>query len=168
MQWDAVSAIGQIVGALAVIGTLLYLATQIRQTNQISRFGTSKEIMTKFDTLNAMVASDPALRSALRRAPPLTDDEEEQVYTFANMYVNTWVTCQAAHDNGLVDHGFYLMAKKDVHFEITRWPNFADSVNRVLANYPEFRDYDIFSGIKAKVAQEDNAGPRESSREPQQ
>ena len=35
MNWDAVAAIGQIIGALAVVATLFYLAVQIRQNSQI-------------------------------------------------------------------------------------------------------------------------------------
>ena len=34
MNWDAVGAIGEIVGALAVVATLGYLASQIRQTRK--------------------------------------------------------------------------------------------------------------------------------------
>ncbi len=31
MSWEALGALGEIVGAVAVVGTLLYLAIQIRQ-----------------------------------------------------------------------------------------------------------------------------------------
>ena len=37
MNWDAIGAIGEIIGALAVFLTLVYLATQIRQ-NTTRRF----------------------------------------------------------------------------------------------------------------------------------
>tara|TARA_B110000858_G_scaffold89247_1_gene103084 strand:- start:5179 stop:5370 length:192 start_codon:yes stop_codon:yes gene_type:complete len=37
MNWDAISAIGEIIGATAVVVSLVYLAVQIRQnTRQIS------------------------------------------------------------------------------------------------------------------------------------
>jgi hypothetical protein len=35
MNWDAIGAVGEIVGALTVLITLIYLATQIRQSNRI-------------------------------------------------------------------------------------------------------------------------------------
>ena len=35
MNWDAIGAIGEIIGALAVVISLLYLATQIRQNSRI-------------------------------------------------------------------------------------------------------------------------------------
>ena len=31
MNWDAIGAIGEIIGAIAVVSTLFYLAVQIRQ-----------------------------------------------------------------------------------------------------------------------------------------
>lgn len=37
MNWDAVAAIGELVGAVAVLITLVYLATQIRQNTQAMR-----------------------------------------------------------------------------------------------------------------------------------
>ncbi len=36
MNWDAIGAIGEIVGALAVILSLLYLSSQVRQTNKLA------------------------------------------------------------------------------------------------------------------------------------
>ncbi len=37
MNWDAISAVGEIVGALAVVVSLIYLATQIRQNTKVAR-----------------------------------------------------------------------------------------------------------------------------------
>ncbi len=37
MNWDAISAVGEIVGALAVVVSLIYLAAQIRQNTKVAR-----------------------------------------------------------------------------------------------------------------------------------
>ncbi len=37
MDWDAASAIAELTGSLAVIVTLIYLASQLRQQNQVTR-----------------------------------------------------------------------------------------------------------------------------------
>jgi hypothetical protein len=81
-SWDVVGALAEMLGAIAVLVTLIYLATQIKQTNDISRFNTMKEIMLSFDNLNKMVVTDPSLRAALHKTSDLTNDEEEQLYTF--------------------------------------------------------------------------------------
>ena len=36
VNWEAVAAIGQMLGALGVVASLLYLATQVRQNNRAS------------------------------------------------------------------------------------------------------------------------------------
>jgi len=38
MDWNAAGAIGEILGTVAVFLTLLYLATQDKQTNKMARF----------------------------------------------------------------------------------------------------------------------------------
>ena len=35
MNWEAIGAVGEIVGALGVLATLVYLATQIRENSRI-------------------------------------------------------------------------------------------------------------------------------------
>ena len=37
MNWDAVSAIAELTGSLAVLATLIYLAVQLRQQNDVTR-----------------------------------------------------------------------------------------------------------------------------------
>ena len=44
MNWDAVGAIGEIVGAAAVVITLFYLGTQIRHANALARAQTRQRM----------------------------------------------------------------------------------------------------------------------------
>ena len=148
MEWEAIGAVGEILGAVAVFVTLLYLATQIKQTNGISRFNSSKDLMTSFDNLNKIVVTDPSLREVLHKSGELSVDENEQLYTFVNMWCNTWALCQTAYDNGLTDKGFYDAASRDVPFELQRWPNFGSCANLWLDRYPEFKEMGIFSPLK--------------------
>ena len=154
MNWDAIAAIaaiaaiGTILGTVAVLVTLVYLSTQIRQTNDISRFGTSKDIMDKFDSLNGLIVADSELRQAMVKNSTLSEDENEQLYTFVNMWCNTWMICQAAYDNGLIDEDWYASAKRDVPFELKRWPNFRMLASLWLDRYPEFRKSEIFLPVE--------------------
>lgn len=36
MNWNAIAAIGQVLGAIGVVASLLYLAAQVRQNNRAS------------------------------------------------------------------------------------------------------------------------------------
>ena len=48
MSWDAAGAIGAIVGALAVVMSLIYLATQIRTQNREAKISSVHEITEAF------------------------------------------------------------------------------------------------------------------------
>jgi len=45
MNWEAISAIGQIVGALAVVVSLIYLASQIRMQNREARAASVHQVI---------------------------------------------------------------------------------------------------------------------------
>jgi len=150
-SWDVVGTLAEVLGAIAVLVTLVYLATQNKQTNDISTFNTMKEIMVSFEKLNNLIVTDSSLRAVLHKTSDLSNDEEEQLYTFVNMFCNTWVTCQAAHDNGLIIESVYMAAVRDVPIELERWSNFRRCVNLWLNRYPEFKDYTIFNQINQDI-----------------
>ena len=44
MNWEAIGAIGEIIGAIAVVITLVYLSSQLRQNTKATKQSTSREI----------------------------------------------------------------------------------------------------------------------------
>jgi hypothetical protein len=147
MNWESIGAIGETLGALAVLITLIYLSLQVRKTNEMSKFDTSREVMASFDNLNKMVVTDASLRKVLHKMEELNLDEQEQLYNFVNMYCNTWVVIQTAHDNNLIDQAFYESGMKDVEFELERWPRFREYARLWLDRYPGFKNYGLFAPL---------------------
>ena len=49
MNWDAIGAIGEVVSAVGVIGTLVYLAIQIRANTKESRLTATGEISREYN-----------------------------------------------------------------------------------------------------------------------
>ncbi len=45
MNWDAIGAVGEILGAIAVVVSLVYLATQINTSNKAVRQSSLHELM---------------------------------------------------------------------------------------------------------------------------
>ncbi|MCP5348931.1 MAG: hypothetical protein R3F41_12570 [Gammaproteobacteria bacterium] len=113
-----VSALGEMIGAVAVFVTLIYVAYQLKQTNEISRFNASKKITGSFDRLNQMTVCDSSLRTAMQKSVELTSEERDQVYAFVNMLCNTWLTIQVAYNNGLLDAGFLRLQNE---MSISSW-----------------------------------------------
>jgi hypothetical protein len=68
MNWDAVSAIGQVVGALLVGGTLIYLALQLRQNTAALRSSTFLAISTLMGSTMEVLATHPDMAPLLIKA----------------------------------------------------------------------------------------------------
>lgn len=147
MNWEAIGAAGEVLGAITVFVTLVYLATQVRQSNSLARFNATTELVNQFNELNRMVSADHALREVLSKENELSDDEREQVYNFAMMFCNVWVSAQIAHDNNQIEDEIYAACAKDVSVELARWPTFRRAVEQWLSNYPEHTDRPIFQPL---------------------
>ena len=92
MNWQAIGAIGEIVGALAVVATLIYLAKQIRIQNRANEAASFDGLMDGFNQLNSMLATDKGLyrifMTGLNRPETLDDDEAGQFTALLRMYMN--------------------------------------------------------------------------------
>ena len=62
MNWDALGAIGELVGAMAVVATLAYLAVQMRQNNKLSRATAVQTVSQQNLEFLGMLATNPDLR----------------------------------------------------------------------------------------------------------
>lgn len=68
MNWDAVGAVAELVGGVATVATLAYLALQIRQSAAATRAGIRQSIAdSQIQYLN-LRATDPLLRRASQKA----------------------------------------------------------------------------------------------------
>jgi len=81
MNWEALSAIGEIVGSGAVLVTLIYLAMQMRQ-NTASVQASSRQAILDADQQFLFRAMDDPELILLRFKPKLTDEEKIRVVTY--------------------------------------------------------------------------------------
>lgn len=96
MNWDAVGAIGEILGALTVIATLFYLSRQIRQnahaldrSNEYARAASIHESNSHFSQVFAQLAQDAVLASIYHRALAGESLDEVETVRF-QAFVNTF------------------------------------------------------------------------------
>jgi hypothetical protein len=61
MNWEALSAVGEIAGAIAVIVTLVYLSVQIRQNTKASRVAAVQAASENSSRFSELIAADPVL-----------------------------------------------------------------------------------------------------------
>lgn len=150
MDWSAAGAVGEILGAIAVFLTLLYLAAQIRQGNKLAHFEATREVMAQFNACNRLIATDSTIRGVLLKKGELSLDEGEQLYSYVDMYCNAWLTTQIAFDQELVETSIFAGVLRDIEVALNRWPNMRHSVQRWLNNYPDFRDFEVFRAIGSR------------------
>ena len=94
MNWDAIGAVGEVVGAIAVIATLVYLSLQIRQQDKSQQLEVKESILEGFNRANEHLATDPTLAALFVRGlhdPDKLNDAESAQFSFLiRLYVNQY------------------------------------------------------------------------------
>ena len=88
MNWDLAAVLSQVVSALAVVVSLIYLAQQIRAQTRESRLVATRELAQDFRNLVAEVSQDEDLFALFRRSLNNYDslDEEERARIHMHFY----------------------------------------------------------------------------------
>src|SRR5258705_2237676 len=68
MNWEIISAVGQMLGAVGVIISIIYLAAQIRNQNKESRRAGMNVLTTHWSDLNRSLVENPELAALWIRA----------------------------------------------------------------------------------------------------
>lgn len=148
LNWDAIGAVGEILGAGTVLITLVYLAKQLQHSQSSTALDASERLIRGFDDINRVVATDASLREVLVKEGELSPVEELQLYTFAVLYCNIWISAQTAYDSGKISKMLYDDAAGDVHIELERWPKLRPQIEVWLERYPGVSDSPIFAPLR--------------------
>jgi len=112
MNWEAIGAIGEIVGAIAVVATLGYLAIQVRHANAVAKANAYREIHQDVGQLFGDVMSNPELyriwRSGLVSGESLADEDREKL---GMMLIRLFGALDTGHHSGWLDPGLDAFVK---------------------------------------------------------
>ncbi len=104
MNWDAIGALGEVLGALTVLVTLGYLAIQIRQNTAALRISNENVLIERQDAIVATLVTDPSL-AALQvkhdRGEQLTDIEHVRMW---NQYFRDLLMWELAYNRHREGH----------------------------------------------------------------
>ena len=98
MTLEELAAIGETLGGIGVIASLLYLAGQIRQSSKIARGATTQALLGNSANMNTIVAGDisPVMAKAWA-GTALSDEEEFQYFSYMMaVFAQMW---QAYHQH---------------------------------------------------------------------
>ncbi len=114
-QW---ANLAEIVAAVAVVPSLVYLAVQVRQGNAQSRATARYAFIESMADINMTIAQDKAAASVWRRgleAPETLDpDEQMQLWMFIGQYCNAWVVMYHLHLDGLLPQKQWTLVQTDI------------------------------------------------------
>jgi len=116
MNWEAVGAIAELVGAAAVVLTLIYLSIQLRQnTAQVTHSAMATEMAAyqdmigRISDINALRIANPELTDLILRGQKdpeaLTENESSRYFT--------WVVTLLRHG----DMAYFLYERKIIDYE---------------------------------------------------
>jgi len=110
MNWDAVGAVGEIVGALAVLFSLIYLAIQIR-ANTTSMESASKQAVSnefrQWNRLHLVESHSTNWNQGLRIYPQMPSAKRSEFAAMFHDLLLFFQSAQAMHDSGSLDEGTY-------------------------------------------------------------
>jgi hypothetical protein len=113
LNWEALGAIGELIGAAAVLVTLIYLAQQMRQNTKAVRIAARTTIQEAFSEFGGLLASSPEMAElylkgcedyrALSKTDRLRFSNLLQTYVYSIEMLNQLASEQAI-DTGLTGH----------------------------------------------------------------
>ena len=113
MNWEAIGAIGEIIGAIAVVATLAYLAHQIRQNSNAIK-GSTISAITQHQQFELHWSSEisSAMRKIVDGSGDLTEDELWQASEFFTASLTTRQNEYFQYKNGLLLEESWDASKK--------------------------------------------------------
>ena len=148
-------ALGEFVGSILVLGTLVYLSIQVRQGNAHARFTTSHAIVGAAHSAWLAVAHSPELAmvmSKLKTGEPLVEQESAQAWSFATTLMIFYVNAQSALHEGLIPHRYLPAYQADLRRLLAKYPGLRPDLLEMVGQLPGLMDNPIWDGLHDEAA----------------
>jgi hypothetical protein len=117
-NWDALGAIAELVGATAVLITLVYLVIQVRQHSRSISSMATQAIFGQFNELSMLLASDPILAKAFEQGlsnPESLSDEDASRFTWlVRTMMNIWMNLYDQYIQGACPKYLWLRSVQEL------------------------------------------------------
>lgn len=155
MNWEAIGAIGEIVGALTVVATLAYLAQQVRLSNRIAIASSEIELRNNFGPINEAMYGNTEIAQLLSRArdpaAEFEDIEQLRLVAFLRQLFNNWLAIESAYENGLASRATYENAFDDVRNTMEQVPGISFVFRQLVSDYPALSGTKIVAFINESL-----------------
>ncbi len=110
-------ALGEFLGSVAVLATLVYLSVQIRHANTQSQAAARYSFIDAYGQLNLTIVQDKGAASAWRRgleAEELDDDDKMRFFTLLGQFLNTWSVLYDLYQEQQLPDTQWIVIRKDI------------------------------------------------------
>jgi len=128
MNWEAIGAVGEIVGALGVILSVLYLAIQIRKDARARVADTSHSIAARAGAVQQILSENRELAAAWRTAltgnlESLKDADRTQFEAFLSVITRSYEDAFYQFREGLIEERVWLAYARSIP-DVVRAPGY--------------------------------------------
>jgi hypothetical protein len=181
MSLNDISSIANLLAAIGVLITLIYLSRQVRQGNILARYQARQRMIEQAQEELYYWATHPGLRASFRKLETLSPDEQEEMHYFllAAMRQREWEWFQFS--DGVIKKEVYEAYHEVIalHLGIARtrrwWqsvgrigfnPQFVAEVDALLAKRPTTNYFELINAFDATNTDASTA-PKRSASAPQ-
>ena len=137
MTIQDIGSIGELIGAVAVIISLIYLATQIRQNTRAVRIQITQAIMESSNQIGNALSQpevDRIYRKGRKHPESLTVDEKAQFMLIAGQVFNLYEGLYLHHKAGAINDDFFNNRWKTFQ-RMLKQPGFAYMLENGISSY---------------------------------
>ena len=106
VNWDAIGALAELLGAAGVVASLLYLATQMRQSNRLAKRAAAQALLSSRNEFNRFLASSAELNElchkGLEAPDELSETEWNRFQAVTSSLIRTFEAVFLDHREGLL------------------------------------------------------------------
>jgi hypothetical protein len=92
MNWDAIGAVGEILGAVAVLATLVYLAIQVRYTRDAWQRQNERDMLKGITQSSQLIVEQPEMAQILWKGQDNLDDLDDVEKLRFHQWHYLWIT----------------------------------------------------------------------------
>lgn len=142
----------EIVGLIAILASLLFLAFELQQSNRIAIASTEIGIRHGYSEFNRGLHSGDGVAELMARAmePDVewSSAENLKVLMVVNDIMNVWLSVETACDNGLASDATCDELGDDIRAFMGTLPGTRSTLEFILENYPSLADTHVGRTIR--------------------
>ena len=150
MSWDALGAVAELLGAIAVIASLLYLGLQIRASNKQSKAQTFHLVASEQARVSDSITNVPenfAVWLRLHHGDELSTEEYTRARFMISRVVQCFLAIEIGHENGQISEDFYADSKLQFNTMLGREHTSVETYRYLKGNHPTMIHRPMFSEV---------------------